>query len=54
MCSSDLILADAGLPDFELEAMAEDIDEDSTTLVERIAAKLGFKSEFAKALSSFE
>jgi putative tRNA adenosine deaminase-associated protein len=48
------ILADAGLPDFELEAMAEDIDEDSTTLVERIATKLGFKSEFAKALSSFE
>lgn len=48
------ILADAGLPDFELEAMAEDIDEDSTTLVERIAAKLGFKAEFAKALASFE
>lgn len=48
------ILADAGLPDFELEAMAEDLDEDSTTLVERIAAKLGFKAEFDKALASFE
>lgn len=48
------ILADAGLPDFELEAMAEDIDEDSTTLLERIAAKLGFKAQFAKALATFE
>jgi putative tRNA adenosine deaminase-associated protein len=48
------ILADAGLPDFELEAMAEDLDEDSTTLVELIATKLGFKAEFAKALASFE
>ena len=48
------ILADAGLPDFELEAMAEDLDEDSTTLLELIAAKLGFKTEFAKALASFE
>ncbi len=48
------ILADAGLPDFELEAMAEDLEEDATTIVERIAAKLGFKAEFAKALASFE
>ena len=48
------ILADAGLPDFELEAMAEDLDEDSTTLLELIATKLGFKTEFAKALASFE
>jgi putative tRNA adenosine deaminase-associated protein len=48
------ILADAGLPDFELEAMAEDLDEDSTSLLETIAAKLGFKAEFARALASFE
>jgi putative tRNA adenosine deaminase-associated protein len=48
------ILADAGLPDFELEAMAEDLDEDSTTLLELVATKLGFKTEFAKALASFE
>lgn len=48
------ILADAGLPDFELEAMAEDLDEDSTNILELIAAKLGFKTEFAKALASFE
>lgn len=48
------ILADAGLPDFELEAMAEDLEEDATTLLETIAAKLGFKAEFAKALATFE
>lgn len=48
------ILADAGLPDFELEAMAEDVEEDSTTLLELIANKLGFKAPFAKALASFE
>ncbi len=48
------ILSDADLPDFELEAMAEDEEEDSTTLLELIAAKLGFKAQFAKALASFE
>lgn len=48
------MLADAGLPDFELEAMAEDVEEDATTLLERIAAKLGFKASFAKALATFE
>ena len=48
------ILADVGLHDFELEAMAEDLEEDSATLVERIAARLKFGPEFAKALNSFE
>jgi putative tRNA adenosine deaminase-associated protein len=48
------ILADVGLHDFELEAMAEDYDEDSATLVERIAERLKFGPEFRKALSSFE
>lgn len=48
------ILADAGLPDFELEAMAEDLEEDATSLLETIAAKLGFKAEFAKVLATFE
>lgn len=47
------ILADVGLHDFELEAMAEDYDEDSATLVERIAERLKFGPEFRKALSSF-
>jgi len=48
------ILADAGLHDFELEAMAEDYDEDAATLVERIATRIKFGPEFAKALASFE
>lgn len=48
------ILADAGLPDFELEAMAEDYDEDATTLLERIATKISFGPQFAKALATFE
>ena len=48
------ILSDAGLHDFELEAMAEDYDEDAATLVERIATRIKFGPEFAKALASFE
>jgi putative tRNA adenosine deaminase-associated protein len=48
------ILADVGMPDLELEAMAEDFEEDSTTLLERIATKISFGSQFAKALASFE
>lgn len=48
------ILADVGLHDFELEAMAEDFDEDPATLVERIATRIKFGPEFAKALASFE
>ncbi len=48
------ILADAGLPDFELEAMAEDYDQDSTDLVELVAKKTGFAAVYAKAMASFE
>lgn len=48
------ILADVGLPDFELEAMAEDYDEDTSALLERIATKVSFGSEFAKVMASFE
>ncbi|MFZ0530242.1 MAG: tRNA adenosine deaminase-associated protein [Propionicimonas sp.] len=48
------ILADAGLHDFELEAMADDFDEDSEVLVERIAKRIKFGPEFTKALASFE
>ncbi len=48
------ILADAGLPDFELEAMAEDYDQDSTALLELIAKKIGFAAVYAKAVASFE
>ena len=47
------ILADLGLHDFEMEAMAEDYDEDAAALVERIATRIKFGPEFAKALASF-
>lgn len=45
------ILADVGLHDFELEAMAEDLEEDSATLVERIANRIGFGQQLTKALA---
>ncbi len=48
------ILADAGMPDFELEAMAEDYDHDSTALLELIAKKIGFAAVYTKAVASFE
>ncbi len=48
------ILADAGLHDFELEALAEDYEEDAATLVERIATRIKFGPEFARALAAFE
>jgi putative tRNA adenosine deaminase-associated protein len=48
------ILSDAGLPDFELEAMAEDYDQESTALLELIAKKIGFATVYAKAVASFE
>ncbi|PFG18348.1 putative tRNA adenosine deaminase-associated protein [Propionicimonas paludicola] len=48
------ILADLGLHDFELEALAEDYEEDSATLVEQIATRIKFGPEFTKALATFE
>jgi len=48
------ILADVGMPDFELEAIAEDYDEDATSLLELIATKISFGPQFAKALATFE
>jgi len=48
------ILADVGLHDFELEALAEDYEEDSATLVEQIATRIKFGPEFTKALATFE
>lgn len=45
------IFADVGLPDFELEALCDE-DEDSDTLVERIAKKLKFRAQYRKAVQS--
>lgn len=43
------ILADGGLPDFEIEALCE-LDEDSDVLVERIAKKLKYGPQYRKTV----
>ena len=45
------ILADAGLRDIDLEAIASDYDEDPTVLLERIATKIQFGPKFREALA---
>lgn len=45
------ILSDGGLPDFELEALCDE-DEDSDTLVERIAKKLKFGAQYRKTVQA--
>ncbi len=46
------MLADAGLPDFELEAIAANYDEDSVTLLEQIAERVKFGREFTRAVAA--
>jgi len=46
------ILADAGLPDFELEAIAGEYEEDTSTLLERVATRVKFGPEFARAVAA--
>lgn len=46
------ILADAGLRDFELEAVAGEYEEESTVLLERIAKKVKFGPQYAKAVAA--
>lgn len=45
------ILADVGIPDFEVEALC-DSDDDSDVLVERIAKKLKFLPQYRKAVQA--
>ena len=47
------IPADSGLPDFELEAIASNYDEDSVSLLEQIATRAKFGAQFARAAASF-
>ncbi|MDR1768628.1 MAG: tRNA adenosine deaminase-associated protein [Propionibacteriaceae bacterium] len=42
------MLADAGLPEFELEAIANDYDTDSSLLLQRIAKRIRFGPQFAQ------
>jgi putative tRNA adenosine deaminase-associated protein len=46
------MLADAGLHDFELEAIASNYDEDSVTLLEQVAERVKFGREFARAVAA--
>lgn len=46
------ILGDAGLPDFELEAIASEYDEDSVSLLEQVATKVKFGPQFTRTVSA--
>ena len=46
------ILADAGLSDFELEAIASEDDEDTALLLEQIAEKVKFGPQFKKVVEA--
>lgn len=46
------ILHDAGLHDFELEAIAGEYDEDSTALLEQVAKKIKFGPQYTKAVAA--
>ncbi|MGC3954886.1 MAG: tRNA adenosine deaminase-associated protein [Propionicimonas sp.] len=46
------LLADSGLHDFELEAIASNYDEDSVTLLEQIANRIKFGGEFTRAVAA--
>lgn len=48
------ILVDSGLPDFELEAIASNYDEDSATLLEQVADRVKFGREFARAVAGLD
>lgn len=48
------ILVDSGLPDFELEAIASNYDEDSATLLEQVADRIKFGREFARAVAGLD
>jgi len=48
------ILVDAGLHDYELEAIASDYDEDSVNLLEKIANRIKFGQQFTRTFASFD
>lgn len=48
------ILVDAGLHDYELEAIASDYDEDSMNLLERIATRINFGQQFTRTAAAFD
>ncbi len=46
------LFADSGLPDFELEAIASDYEEDTAVLAERVADKVKFGPQFKKVVAA--
>ena len=48
------ILADVGVSELDLEALASDLDADSDELVERLAKRLGYAAVFKKAAAAFD
>lgn len=48
------ILVDAGLHDYELEAMAAEYEEDSVNLLERIATKVNFGQAFTRTVAALD
>ena len=48
------MLADSGLHDFELEAIASNYDDDSVTLLEQIAERIKYGREFTQAVAALD
>ena len=48
------ILADVGVSELDLEALASDLDADSDEIVERLAKRLGYAAVFKKAAAAFD
>ncbi len=48
------MLADSGLHDFELEAIASNYDDDSVALLEQIAERVKFGREFTRAVAALD
>jgi putative tRNA adenosine deaminase-associated protein len=48
------MLADSGLHDFELEAIASNYDDDSVALLEQVAERIKFGREFTRAVSALD
>jgi len=48
------ILADVGVSELDLEALASDLDADSDEVVERLAKRLGYAAVFKKAAAAFD
>ena len=46
------VLADVGISEFDMESIAEDLDEDSDELLRRLVKRLKFTAQFDKAVAA--